>query len=137
MRCSNCGNELEPGDAFCINCGEKVKKRDPEPPAPVRQEEVAPQRAKETPREEASYSGGDLYPPVGVFKFIGIFILMSIPIVNLFIIVKSAFGRNVNPSLRNFMRAMILFIIISGVLFVLSWTYIAPYIEDMLVWITG
>jgi hypothetical protein len=119
MRCSNCGAQLQEGDKFCTSCGAKVEQQpqqtsqqnSPPPPRintpPQQQSYTAP-----TPPPPSNFSNGNP-PPVGVLKYLLVNILLVIPL---------SFKGNINPSLKNYARALLIFMILGVVLMVATGT---------------
>ncbi|MFP4457738.1 MAG: zinc ribbon domain-containing protein [Clostridia bacterium] len=131
MRCSNCGAQLQEGDKFCTSCGAKTESpvqqssQSSPPPPPPRQDN---QPSRPEPRQKAqtqpnypppnqSFSNGNP-PPVGVLKFLLVNILFAIPIINIIAILVISFKGDVNPSLRNYARALLIFIVLGIILMV-------------------
>jgi hypothetical protein len=139
MNCSNCGAQLQPDDKFCTSCGTKVEEQKtqqsnqgrptprvappPPPPSANAYRSPSPPSPNSSPSPANTYTapgGGGNPPPVGVLKFMLIQFLMVIPIVNLIAIFIISFKGGVNPSLRNYGRAMLIFMVIGIVLMYVS-----------------
>lgn len=56
---------------------------------------------------------------MGVGQYLGTFILMSIPVLNLILILAWSFSKSVNPNKRNYARAILVLCIIAVALGVL------------------
>lgn len=56
MRCSSCGNILDPDDIFCGDCGQPVNKQAPKPEAPPPPPPPAPVRQQPTPPPQVQRS---------------------------------------------------------------------------------
>lgn len=129
MYCDNCGIKLPDDAKFCAGCGAKVEAQpayaavkqteDPAAPlspapspsdAPPVQPPPAPNRsAYAPPTPQSAAPAGEV---LGVGQYIGIFLLMGIPILRIILLFKWGFGRFVNPNKRNFARAaLILFLV--------------------------
>ena len=124
MRCSNCGAQLQEEDKFCTTCGTKVEaqsqrsqptqSQSSSPPPPPRQNV---QSQPNYPPPNQNVNNGNP-PPVGVLKFLLINILFAIPIVNIIAILVISFKSSINPNLRNYARAILIFILLGIVLMV-------------------
>ncbi len=132
MRCSDCGAQLQEGDKFCTSCGSKVevqnqqsqptqKQSSPPPPPPRQQSNTQRPEPRQSqpnyPPPNQSISNGNP-PPVGVIKFLLVNILFAIPIVNIIAILVISFKGSINPSLRNYARALLIFLVLGIVLMV-------------------
>ena len=134
MFCANCGKELEEDAKFCDSCGEKVEAEEVEAqseeevvveetkteqvkaepkPQPVKKEEPKKQE-KPAPvyTETKKTSVVSLTKPLGVFSYIWMFILMSLPVINIIMVLVWAFGRNKNVNKKNYAWAVIIMFII-------------------------
>jgi cation transport ATPase len=138
MFCANCGKELEDDAKFCEACGEKVEAEDVETqseeevtvtetkteqvkeeikeepkPQPVKKEEPKPQEKPAPVYTETKKTPGVLRTkPLGIFSYIWMFILMSIPVVNIIMVLVWAFGRNKNVNKKNYAWAIIIMFIV-------------------------
>ena len=63
-----------------------------------------------------SYEADVLYKPISVLGYIGIFLLMCIPLVNLILLFVWAFSKDTNKNKKNFAIASLIMILISIVL---------------------
>ncbi|NLC40892.1 MAG: zinc ribbon domain-containing protein, partial [Clostridiaceae bacterium] len=98
MRCENCGAELANGTRFCTSCGKEV--------APYAAQEVITADQPRTdysqqynyvpPQQQQYYPQPAMDPPLSVGQYIGMFLLMMIPVVNLVLLLVWAFGGSVN-----------------------------------------
>ena len=142
MNCSNCGAQLQPDDKFCTSCGTKVEEQKtqqvnherpaprvappPPPPSANAYRSPSPPSNNSAPSPANTYAapgGGGNPPPVGVLKFMLIQFLMVIPIVNLITIFMISFKGGVNQNLRNYGRAMLIFMVVGIVLMFVSGTF--------------
>ncbi len=128
MNCSNCGTTLQPGDKFCTSCGTKVEEQQekdnnqerttssvapPPPPPPALDAHNQPSSPPSPSSPQNSYAQTSGNPPVvGIFKFMLIQILLIIPIVNLVVIFVLSFRGGINPNLKNYGRAMLIFMVL-------------------------
>lgn len=127
--CTGCGAPLEDDKKFCTSCGAPAPGAEPAasaPPPPATQAATAVMDPPKAPPKQAPPSipaGGDTapakgskYEPITMGGYIGIMLLMCIPIVGQILTIVWACGgcRKVNK--RNLARAMLVFLIISIVL---------------------
>lgn len=160
MYCPNCGSQLEDQATFCSECGTRTNVAEsapaPQPtpsPAPVQQQvqaqpvpqpvqQAAPvSRPAPPPNQGYQQPQGvrpgtvDLNAPLGVFSYVGMFILMAIPLLNFIMMLMWIFGSQVNRNKKNFAIAVLVMAVISIVLsFVLGGAIAAilvPLMEDM------
>lgn len=133
MICEQCGNEIPDNSKFCVECGAKtdavepvMQAAEPEaapaPPAaePINQEKTPPPPPpakpvpKPTPAPKTQYKSSDnLIKPLGVGSYIGIFILMAIPVVNLIMLLVWSFSDTVNLNKKHYAIAVLIMILIS------------------------
>ena len=128
MFCENCGKNLPDGAKFCNGCGAKTEavqpayaaaaEPAPAPPAytpPPAQTAYAPQQTY-APQPPA-YSGQPGSEPLRVGQYIGMLLLMCVPILGVILLFMWGFGSSVNLNKKNFARAML---IVSAIGIVLS-----------------
>ena len=127
MFCENCGKNLQDGAKFCDGCGAKTEAVQhayaaAAEPAPVRP--VPPPAAYMPPPAQTAYaqqppvySGQRGSEPLRVGQYIGMFLLMCVPILSVVLLFVWSFGSSVNLNKKNFARAML---IISAIVVVLS-----------------
>ncbi len=137
--CRNCGKELKPGIAFCTECGAKIpEETKPEPaavpepvtappepipvktPAPVPKPAPAPVYAQapkpaEKPEEEAPPKGSQ-YEPISTGGYVGILLLLCIPVVGFVLAIIWACGGCTKINKRNLSRAYLIFMAVSLVI---------------------
>jgi hypothetical protein len=140
MFCANCGIKLPDGAKFCGGCGANTE---PVQPAYTASAEPAPMRPNQplsvypppaqtapsyqqayTPPQSAAYSGRPGDVPLRVGQYIGMFLLMCVPILNIILLFVWGFGSSVNLNKKNFARAslilcaiMLVFWIVAGKVF--------------------
>ncbi len=137
--CQYCGAGMEPNSTFCQACG-KSQSAQAAPAAPAQQAYTAPQQQYNTTPQynpNTAYNAGvqaALDAPLKVGEYIGMFLLMCIPIVRFIMILIWGFGSSSNTNKKNFARAvMILFVIglaLSIVFGILFGAVLFPLISD-------
>lgn len=147
--CQYCGAGMEPNSTFCQACG-KSQSAQAAPAAPAQQAYTAPSPAYTAPQQQYSnpnstpqynpntaYNAGvqsALDAPLKVGDYVGMFLLMCIPIVRFIMILVWGFGSSSNTNKKNFARAvMILFVIglaLSIVFGILFGAVLFPLISD-------
>ncbi len=80
----------------------------PETPHPRNDALNFPQSGSGKPIEEANYAPVNSREPLSVFSFVGIIILMMIPILNIIMIIRWSFSKSVNINKRRFGIASII-----------------------------
>lgn len=138
MFCEQCGKEIPENSKFCSSCGAPVVIADPETPSVepdpvVSAPEPEPTPIQEPPKTEQApppppvqpapqpgpapaYQYNDrnnLVKPLSVGSYIGIFILMAIPIVNLIMLLVWSFSDTVNLNKKHYAIAVLVMILIS------------------------
>ncbi|MHB8961621.1 MAG: zinc ribbon domain-containing protein [Saccharofermentanales bacterium] len=124
--CQFCGAGMEPDSTFCQACG-KSQSAQAVQATPAQQTYSAPSQANAAPQQQyapnttpqynhsAAYNAGmqaALDAPLKVGDYVGMFLLMCIPIVRFIMILVWGFGSSSNVNKKNFARAvMILFVI--------------------------
>lgn len=128
--CNNCGAELTGNSRFCTSCGASIGQNTPPVPehvsssgsgtvqSPVVQAAPIHNTYTASPVQNIEYTPGadSKYEPVTTGGFIGIMLLMCIPLVGIILAIIWACGgcRKVNK--RNLARAMLIMMLIGAVL---------------------
>ena len=107
MKCLSCGAENPDGMAFCSECGSKIEIQTQ---APV-QETAAVAPVPAQPVAEAAPK--DRTVPLGVFQFIGVFLVMMLPVINIILLFKWAFSKKTNINLRNYAIAVLILFLLT------------------------
>ena len=134
MNCEKCASPLAEGNSYCEKCGASASTTQQESPAaqatepPVMSPPPINSQPAYAPYSYAPYSntmqqGAE---PLSVGQYIGMFLLLIIPIVNLVLLFVWGFGSGVNPNKRNFARA---YLIIMAIGTVLSFVFIGAILS--------
>lgn len=118
VACNNCGSNMSNTEKFCPSCGT------PNPYANAQntpnynyQQDVPPYTYPSSPSyTETPPAPNSPYSPISVGAFIGIALLMVIPLVNLIMLFVWAFGGSTKINLKNYARAQLILILIGVVL---------------------
>ena len=109
MYCPNCGSEIKENSTFCTNCGKAVSTTE------CRSAEHDYNHAAEPTGASAGYpvpptqsANGDCMEPMTVKDYIGMMLLMLIPVANIVLLFVWAFGGPTNRNKRNYCRAALL-----------------------------
>lgn len=138
MFCEKCGKQLPDGARFCNGCGAKIEaepvhgeaERAAARPAPVQPVNPNPAPPPFSPVPAApAYAPPQsrTYPPPQPFveplrvgQYIGMFLLMMLPFVNVILLFVWSFGSAVNLNKRNFSRAALILCAISLILWIIA-----------------
>ena len=131
--CQSCGSTLDEGAQFCRACGaaQAAQTQQQGFTAPYAAPYAQPEPV--IPPQPAYYGNPaqQSYPPVGVGEYIVMMILSGIPIVGLILLISWAFGSQVNPSKRNFARAVLILAVIGIVLSILLSATLIPVMKSL------
>jgi hypothetical protein len=124
MFCANCGSKLSEGAKFCGGCGAKTE---PVHSAYTASVESAPMRSSPAPSvntnpvqtaqsyqqtyaspQPTAYFGQMRDEPLRVGQYIGMFLLMCVPILNIILLFIWGFGSSTNLNKKNFARAALI-----------------------------
>jgi hypothetical protein len=137
MFCANCGNKLPEGAKFCGDCGVNTEPvqpdytasekpspmRPPAPPPPFNMPPVqtAPfqQQAYATP-QSAACPGQPGDKPLRVGQYIGMLLLMCVPILNIILLFVWGFGSSANLNKKNFARAALILCAIMLIIWIVA-----------------
>lgn len=114
--CNNCGASVPDGKAFCGACGARLNASDV-PAAPAQADRRTPPPPMFYPEKDMRPPKGTRYAPMGVGAFLGMILLMMIPVVNLILLIVWACGGCRNQNKRNYARAML---ILMAIVFILD-----------------
>ena len=132
MFCEKCGNEIPDNSKFCAGCGAKVEPVEATvesveqaveaetPPTPAKPAETVPPVAPTTAGTKSiEYNGkGNLIKPLSIGAYIGMFIILAIPIINLIMLLVWSFSDTVNINKKHFAIAHLILILISILLLI-------------------
>ncbi len=136
--CTNCGNQVAEGVKFCTTCGAAMNggataQSEPQAQPQQPQQQAAPQQSQQQtyqqPYQQAAYQQPQpqyqaqptyqppyMEEPISTGGYIGIFLLMMIPLVNLICLIIWACGGCKKVNKRNLSRAMLVLMLIGIVL---------------------
>jgi hypothetical protein len=100
ISCPNCGNSVSSEASFCIHCNNPITKK----------QETATISQPLPYNTPTGTSVGLNIPSVG--DWIVTFLILSIPVVNLIVLLIWAFSNDTNPIKANFSKAALIWIII-------------------------
>ncbi|NDL67311.1 zinc ribbon domain-containing protein [Anaerotalea alkaliphila] len=142
--CANCGTKFVKAEGGGQEPVEAPKPQaasqqvpPPVPPPQPWQQTAPPPVAPPQPRQEfqgpsggpgpGQYGGPDLNAPMGVGSWLAVYLLMAVPILNIVLIFKWAFGNNVNRNKKNFAIAALILFLISLVLSILFFIFFGEF----------
>lgn len=138
MFCENCGTKLLTGAKFCTVCGTKTDELPAQgkvaeeavarpapvpPPYALPAHTLPPQQQVYAQPQPPTYVPQEGSEPLRVGQYIGMFLLLAVPILNIVLLFMWSFGGSVNLNKKNFARAslilsaimLIIWIVIGGV----------------------
>ncbi|MDD4188830.1 MAG: zinc ribbon domain-containing protein [Eubacteriales bacterium] len=121
MFCENCGKQVPQGSLFCDGCGAKMDVQQQNVQQPVY---TAPQQYRPQPQYGA--------PVMTVGQYIIMFLLLAVPLLNIFLIFKWSFGRDVNPNKKNLARTILITGIVMGILSAVMGATLTNILNDIL-----
>ncbi|HZJ83576.1 MAG TPA: hypothetical protein VFD57_07185 [Clostridia bacterium] len=133
------------GAKFCANCGVTAEIKKPSqpvhtpppiaattppiqtsPPPSVQQQHNNSQHQNTAPPQQKRLG----VPPLSVGQYLGMMVVMAIPLVNLIMLFVWGFGSNENPNRKNFAKAYLIVFAIGIVLTIISFTAIISLISS-------
>lgn len=122
--CANCGAVLEPGTKFCTKCGTPVPAQEEMQPTPT---PVYQQPADAV--TDTAPPPGSKYEPISTLGFLGISLLMCVPVVGFIFLIIWAFGgcRKINQ--RNMARASLILCAVGLVFSLICGLFVRSYIK--------
>jgi hypothetical protein len=138
MFCENCGNKLPDGAKFCGGCGAKTEPAqsaytaaaEPAPARPVPLPAYAQQQTYA--QQPPAYSGQPGSEPLRVGQYIGMLLLMCVPILNIILLFVWSFGGSVNLNKKNFARASLILGAIGLILSIVFGAALSSIIGELL-----
>ena len=142
MFCENCGKNLPDGAKFCNGCGAKTEAVQPAYPAaaePAPARPVPPPPAYTPPPAQtayapqpAAYSGQPGTEPLRVGQYMGMLLLMCVPILGVILLFVWSFGGSVNLNKKNYARAMLIVCAIGLILSIIFGAALTSIIGELL-----
>lgn len=150
--CGGCGAKTEPVQPAYTAAAEPAPPRPAPAPAyasPVRAEPpyqqayapppayASPVRAEHpsqqayAPQQHLAYSGQPGSDPLRVGQYIGMFLLMCVPVVNIILLFVWSFGGSVNPNKKNYARASLILGAIGLILAILFGAALVSIFEEL------
>lgn len=120
--CTNCGTSIPDDKNFCTECGSSVATETPvrqqtPPPTQTTPPPVQPNyQYQAAPTGDAEPAKGSKFEPITTGGYIGIMLLMCIPIVGLILMIIWAFGGCKKVNKRNLARASLIMMVIGAIL---------------------
>lgn len=146
MFCESCGNQLPDNAKFCTACGATTGRTQAAPAQPANTPPPAPAQPAYNPPPQAqpvySHASAPAQPayapmaaldaPLGVGQFIGMFFLLAVPILNIILLFKWAFGSSANLNKKNYARATLILAAIGLIFSILAGGFIASIFEEIM-----
>lgn len=148
MFCENCGYQLPEGAKFCGGCGAKTEpvrsaytasaepaptRPEPPPPAYKPSAQAAPSYQKAyAPPQSTANSGKPGADPLRVGQYIGMLLLMCVPILNIILLFVWSFGSSANLNKKNFARASLILCAIMLILWIVAGGLIMGALESIM-----
>ena len=147
MFCENCGNKLPEGAKFCGGCGAKTEpvqpaytaaepapmRPDPPPPVYTPSAQTVPSYQQAyAPPQPAAYSGQPGTEPLRVGQYIGMLLLMCVPILGVILLFVWSFGGSVNLNKKNYARSMLIVCAIGLILSIIFGAALTSIIGELL-----
>ncbi len=138
MFCENCGAKVQDGAAFCSECGASTAAQPEQSARPV-YAQPQPYAAPVQPPPQQGYAqpvyAAQARPnnePLRVGQFIGMLLLMCIPIANIILMFVWAFGSTVNLNKKNYARAMLILTGVMLVFWIIAGGALAAVLQEIL-----
>lgn len=142
MFCEQCGNQMTEDSLFCSNCGSKnnlqvTEQVSQDSIGEQKQEEVKYTQPEQEPKQNTEIrrvnqpAYVDLNAPMSIGSYLIALLLLTIPIVNIILLIVWAVGSNVNKNKKNFAIAALIFMAISIVIGIVFGAGIALFISNI------
>lgn len=138
MFCENCGAKVQDGAAFCSECGASTAAQQAQEAQPA-YAQPQPYAAPVQPPPQQSYAQPAYAPqarfnsePLSLGQYIGMLLLLCIPIANIVLLFVWAFGSTVNLNKKNYARAMLILIGVMLVFWIIAGGAFAAMIQNIL-----
>ena len=146
MFCEKCGKELLEGAKFCGSCGAKIEPEQPAstvaaepppvhpvppPPAYTPPVQAVTPRQAYAPAQPQAYPGQPASEPLSVGQYIGMFLLLCVPLLNIILLFVWSFGGSVNLNRKNFARASLIFSAVMLVIWIAAGWLIAGILSEI------
>ena len=151
IQCPNCGTSMPDGKHFCTNCGRSLSGTAPQDATGAPNEQQASGSTQGAAANETAQPTPPYTPPVqqrpvfvqkddirlapvGIWMWLGVFLVSCIPLVNVVMMIVWACCAK-RQSLKNYARAMVICFLIALVLLVLAGillSYAGLHLGDML-----
>lgn len=129
MFCENCGANMPDGTKYCGNCG-AIMETTHSRYEPVQKSQPRPMSAEST-YLSSPYNAPSNAEPLRVGQYIGIYLLMIIPFVNIIFLFIWSFGSSVNLNKKNFARASLIMSAVGLVILFLSGAFIKGMLNEL------
>lgn len=129
MFCEKCGSKLPENAKFCGSCGAKTVPVEPAVATPVHDQPAPP---PPPPVQAAAHFGQVESEPLSVGNYIVMFLLMSIPLLNIILLFVWGFGSSVNRNRKNFARATLIMFAIMLLFWILAGGMIMGALKSMM-----
>ena len=138
MFCENCGATMSDDAKFCLSCGtatgaQAAALQTPSYASPAPAPVYAPAQPTYTQPAytQPSYGQTQGVPPLSVGSYIGMFLLLCIPIVNFILLLVWSFGGNVNKNKKNYARATLILAVIGIVASIVFGSVLAGILQSL------
>ncbi len=146
MFCENCGSRLPEGAKFCGDCGAKLEAQSagavPVGAAAAASQTYAspasgqsftpPNPNYANPAPPQPYAPPNIREPLRVGQYVGIFLLLCLPVANLVLLFVWAFGGGVNLNKKNYARAALIMLAAVLVLWIVLGSVLAGVLQELI-----
>ena len=118
MFCKKCTAKIPDDSVFCPECGQKLTADDP---SNVHTPKAQPQYRQSQYSQIPAPVYDPKSAPLSTGNFFWLPVITAIPIVGIILIFVWAFSKNTNINRKNYARAILIWLLISVILFVISY----------------